>query len=724
MAVTDLESFFLNQNIPYIKPFYSVEYEDNDDVLDWIKDADVGLSSYYQPLFKEQRNNLKIFLASGVNPNFASPVTAAYLQQGIVENSMGDLSINEMYLLVQEQVSTIVSNELTAQVLPNNDDYQDKIAAKFVKMWLDSISYDLGIDMLRVRWETQKKIFGESFVIPRWNPDKGELHPDAKILEEGENETEMRDEDGNLVRDEDGNIRTISKWQRVGDIELVNPLPFQVVIDPKDQFDQADWFYYMEYEDVELLKREYPDKEWKVDDKGTKFDPFSTNEKGISNYVEVYYFYHRAHKFVPEGRYIVATKDHVLKNETLGNLPTLVDSAQLPLVRFVDVDVGTGVRGVPILFRNGQPLVDGYNTVTNQMYRNLEAESPIVMLHENTGMDAKEMPNGIKVFEWRGNVKPTVETPSTNTSSIFKFREDLKRNIIEAGQQTPMQRGDTPNAQLDSFIALQHFEDLRVQQAAPDIKGHIRSMEHLYRLMISIANDHYDETDNRLIKIIGRNNAVNLRHFEPENLSKIYDVKISTTGNLANSKAARTQLMLTIKREFPAMISDEVFVDMLGLSSSEKFQNAITVAVNSAESENEDMLNGVEVLPPERYEDLITHWDTHRIPLQSLEYKLAPPEVKELLELHVTATEKLMFEQMVEDPLFRSRVQGLRQFPLLYSPEPLNDIMPGQEEEAMQQQAPLPPEEMMAAQNAPLPETLPIQDLEESQSIPEPVGAI
>lgn len=252
-----------------------------------------------------------------------------------------------------------------------------------------------------------------------------------------------------------------------------------------------------------------------------------------------------------------------------------------------------------------------------------------------------------------------------------------------------MVRGDTPNAQLDSFIALQHFEDQRVQLAAPDIKGHIKSMELLYRLIMLIAQDHYDSEDQRLIKIVGRNNTFNLKYFDPENLGKVYDVKITTTGNLANSKAARTQLIMTIKREFPEMMSNEVFVDMLGLSSSDKFQNSITTAVNSAEAENEDMLNGIPVEPPERFEDLITHWDIHRIPLQGREYKLAPPEIKELFERHVTATEKLMFDQAAESPVFASRLQGLRQFPVFFSPVPNNDT-PMEEEEAVQDAEPMP----------------------------------
>ena len=724
MANAQLQQYFLQKNMPYVKPLYSIDYKNDDDMLEWLNGANTALSAHYAPLFKEQQNNLKIFLNTGVNPHFISPLLNAYLQQGLVQDQPDDLCINEMYLLVMEQVSTIVSNELTAQVLPNNDDYKDKIAAKFVKSWIDSMSYELGLDVQRVKWEIQKKIFGESFVIPVWNPDKGDIHPAAKDIEE--DRVELVDEDGRKVIGSDGEPVWVSKWQRIGDIELRNPLPFDVMIDPKSRYDDSDWFYYVDYLETDRLQKQFPDYQFKGDDKGQKYDPVSGMNKGIEHYTQVYHFYHRSMQFLPEGRYVVATKDQVLMNETLEDHPTLINSSQLPLVRFCELDVGVGVRGVPILFRNGRPIVSGYNRVTNQIYNNLEAESPKVMVHQSAGMDVQKMPNGIVVMEWKGNVKPTIETPSTNTSGIFNFREALRKNIIEIGQQTPMQRGDTPNAQLDSFISLQYFEDLRVQQAAPDIKGHMRAMENLYRMMIAIAKDHYDEEDQRLIKIIGRNNAVNLRFFDPENLQKVYDVKISSTGNLANSKAARTQLIMTLKREFPALMSDEVFVDMLGLSTSEKFQNAITAAVNSAEAENEDMLNGIPVPPPERYEDLITHWDSHRIPLQTREFKLAPLEIKMLFEKHVTATEKLMFEQMLEDPNFASRVQGLRQFPLFFSPVPINEEeAPMEEEAAFEQTQPLPQsvteEEIQVKQaGGGVPGAPPIQDREPSAAIPEP----
>lgn len=719
----DLQRLYMQKEAPHVQPFYSIDYKNDDDILTWIKETDSALLGFYSPLFREQKNNLKIFMSTGVNPNFFSPLISVFLQQGVVESNTDDININELYLLVMEQVATIVSNELTSQVLPNNDDYNDKIASKFVKMWLDSMSYDLDIDVQRVKWEIQKKLFGEAFVIPVWDAEAGDIHPLAKELDE---DIDMVDEDNKKIRNADGDYVKVDKYQRIGDVDLVNPLPFDVMIEPKNRFKDANWFYYVEYVDTEDLRRKYKKVDFGDGTKISRFDASTGFNKDSKNHTKVYHFTHRSHEFLQEGRKIICTDDAVLVNKSMKNDKSFIQSKKLPLIRFCDFDLGFGVRGTPILPRNVRNVISGYNKLTNQIYNNLEAESPKIFVHETSGVDAQRMPNGITVCEWRGNQKPTIETPSTNTTSIFKFREDLKKNIIELGGQTPMVRGDTPNAQLDSFIALQHFEDQRMQLASPDIKGHIKCMEHLYKVLIMIGQDHYEPEDQRMIKIVGRNNKFNLKYFDPENLSKVYDVKISTTGNLANSKAARTQFIMTVKREFPDIINNELFVDLIGLSSSEKFQNTVTAAVNSAESENEDMLNGTPVPPPERYEDLITHWDTHRIPLQGREYKVAPPEVKLLFERHMTATEKLMYDQAAESDTFASRLASLRQFPLFFSPLPNNEPPPSpmegaEEVEGIEQETGVPPQEIESMEGGggqPLPEQLP---LEQAEELPQPL---
>lgn len=676
MSEAELSKYMIYKKAPYVKPLYSINYKKEDEVLSWFQNAEENCSNYYRALFREQQENLVYFLGSGLNPHFASPFAATFATTSDVYAQPQQVYINEMYRLTMAQVSLVVSNELSPDVLPNTTDYKDRVACNVVKEWLESQDYDLNTELWRVRWEIQKKAFGESFVIPMWNPNIGDIHPMSRKYMDGE--LDLLDENGQRILNLDGNPIKIKKNMRIGDIEYINPMPWDVQIDPQMTYDAANWFYWQEWMDVEYLKKKYPKLNFEKPSANKFYDAFSNTEKDNDNRRVVYYFFHRAMEFMPEGRFIVATKQHVLINTPM-DMPTLVNDQLLPLVRFVDLDTGNNTRGVPILFRNCKPSVDAYNRVTNQIYNNIEMESPKVFVHETAGVDLQRMPNGPIVIEWRGNHKPTIETPPTNTTGIFNFRESLKKSAEESAFQTPMVRGDVPNAQLDSFIALQHFEDQRVQLAGPDIKGHIRSMENLYRMRICIAKDKYQPDDGRLIKILGKHNSVQLKYFDPTNLDKTYDVRISTTGNLANSKAARSQMMMTIKEKFPHIVSDEFFLDTLGISHSKKFMTAITAAVTAAESENQDMYDNVEVEDPTRYEDLISHWETHRIPMQTLDFKKSPPDIQEHFIRHVTATEKLMFEQAVESPTFAERLQMLRQFPMFFTPGPVNEqLLPQQ----------------------------------------------
>jgi hypothetical protein len=697
MSEIELSKYFLTKKIPYVKPLYNIDLKKDSAILDWFRECSFGLMEYFRPLFREQKSNLGFFIGAGVNPNWASPYTQIYANTSDIYSSQDTIFINDLYRLTMDQVTLTTSHELVPDVLPNTEDYSDKVACNVVKDWLESMNYTIGTEAWRFKWEVQKKMFGEAFAIVMWNPNIGDIHPLAKKYVD--EDIDMLDEEGNQISDIGQNPVKLRKNMRIGDIELINPMPWDVIIDPQVDTKDSNWFYWVEFKDVDYMKKKYPKFTWDTKtDRGpdTQYDVFSNTERENPNKKKVFYLYHRSHEFMPEGRFIVASDEHVLVNQPL-TMPTLINNQELPLIHFKDFDIGMGNRGTPILFRNCKNLSDANNRVANQMYNNLEMESPKMFVHETSGVDAQRMPNGTTAIEWHGNIKPSIETPQTNTSSIFNFSSLIQKAMDQVALQNPLVKGETPNAQLDSFVALQYFEDQRTQLAAPGIKDHIRSMEQLYRMMISIAKDKYRPDDGRLIKILGKHNTYQLKYFDPINLQKSYDVHITTTGNLANSKAARTQMLLSIKREFPSILTDEVFMDMLGLSHSKKFMNAITAAVSSAESENQDMMGGNPVLSPARYEDLIAHWDAHRIPMQTMDFKQSPLEVQELFIGHVAATEKLMFEQAAENPMFGERLGQLRQFPMFYTPKPVNEPVP-QPPMEMEQEQGAPPEQPMPSE--------------------------
>ena len=119
MSETELSKYFLTKKIPYVKPFYNIDYKKEAAVLDWFRECSYGLSEYFRPLFKEQKSNMAYFLGAGVNPNWSSPYTQIYANTSDISSSSESIFINDLYRLVLDQVTQIVSHDLVPDVLPN-----------------------------------------------------------------------------------------------------------------------------------------------------------------------------------------------------------------------------------------------------------------------------------------------------------------------------------------------------------------------------------------------------------------------------------------------------------------------------------------------------------------------------------------------------------------------------------------------------------------------------
>jgi hypothetical protein len=228
MSETELSKYFLTKKIPYVKPLYNINIKKESEVLDWFRETSYGLTEYFRPLFREQKANLAFTLSEGVNPSWASPYTQIYASTADVSQSQEQIFINDLYRLIMDQVTMIISHELIPDVLPNTEDYSDKVACNVVKDWLESMNYNLSTENWRFRWEFQKKVFGESFCIVMWNPNIGDIHPLAK--EHKAEEMDMLDENGNPMSGENEAPIKLPKNMRVGDIQFINPLPWDVIM--------------------------------------------------------------------------------------------------------------------------------------------------------------------------------------------------------------------------------------------------------------------------------------------------------------------------------------------------------------------------------------------------------------------------------------------------------------------------------------------------------------
>ena len=212
------------------------------------------------------------------------------------------------------------------------------------------------------------------------------------------------------------------------------------------------------------------------------------------------------------------------------------------------------------------------------------------------------------------------------------------------------------------------LEEQENQRANTDIKKHNAFIKKLARMSLAICGDKYKEEDGRTIRIVGKNNVFSVKALDVAKLGGPYDIRVQRTTALSESKSGRLSQILALEGRFPGMLPREQVLDMLDLANDQKFYDVATVALQASEHENELMLEGRAVQPPERYEEQIVHWQSHVKFIQTRSFKEdVPPEIKQLYFDHVEAHEFFIIEKAKEptvSPAFMQKLQALEGFPL------------------------------------------------------------
>ena len=84
-------------------------------------------------------------------------------------------------------------------VLPTNDEFEDKNAAKAVKYLINHLWYINDIDAILQKMQRQARIFGETYCFIEWEPSKGDLHPLYVKARDSKIDLDLLDEEGNSI---------------------------------------------------------------------------------------------------------------------------------------------------------------------------------------------------------------------------------------------------------------------------------------------------------------------------------------------------------------------------------------------------------------------------------------------------------------------------------------------------------------------------------------------
>ncbi|HEY5689538.1 MAG TPA: hypothetical protein VIS27_14630 [Yeosuana sp.] len=534
-------------------------------------------------------------------------------------------------------------------VLPSNDEYDDKVAAKAVALLLKHIMYINNTDSMIQKLHRHRLIFGEGFLEVGYDKNLGDLSP-KYVAAKRKNKLDKED-------------------IRIGDVSFTHQLPWNVLLENINDYSKLKSVIIKELCDIDELKDEFPEKagELKLDKMSTSFNISTLRDESIGNNVMVYNFYYKADKHCPEGRHIKMVGNIILKDEDLG-----YSHGGLPILRLTDLDIPGMLHGVS---RYSQVLIlqNAHNNLSQSIMKNEFLLSAPKWMMPKGACKIEQLGNGRTIVQYQGAVPPQLVQMNPTSPTSLALRDNIMGEIGMIFGVHQVSRGEPPKG-ITAAVALQFLNEQETERSISDIAKHNNLVVELHRMAVSVAGDYYDVDDGRLLRVLGKNNRHMVTQFDASNLHKDYDIRMQNSTALPQSKSAQMERIIQTMQYAPDLFTPDRWAELLEFGAVDKMHTLITEAINSAESEEEDILNGMPVNEPQEWEDHIVHLRSHYKKLQSRSFKEETPvELREAFIEHVKVTEMLADERAQKNPLFASKLAQIEQYPIFWdAPVPMS----------------------------------------------------
>jgi hypothetical protein len=597
---------------------------------------------------------------------------------GLQSSKPSKLVVNHLFDLTTQRVARVTRNKPAVSVNPANSEYKDKVSARVMKYWVDYLLYQNDFDSIVAQCATNAYIIGESYIATRWDAEAGQKTEDW-VDEEQEAEREGRkprvaltDEDDNPIKGSDGEQMFVERAVYTGDVALECWTPLDTIVERCGDFKKAKYWFHEEYVDIDELRAMYTEQAEKLkpdvgEDAMSVFRDAAGYDGGPSEgKVLVRYFRHKPTSFLASGRFVVSTRTAILVNKPLAK-----NERGLGLARLTDIDVPKRQFGLSF-YEHAKRINAAINDLTSMGMRNSKLMAhPKWILPRGSIVKKDALGNDITIVEYQGATPPQMVAPPPMNQELMGMKNDLKADIRIFGDYS-VASGDIP-PNIRSALALQYIDEQEEQRANSSVAKHAGLIKEVIQNAINIASAYYEKDDKRLLPVVGNDNRYLVKEFDPEHLTKSYDIRVANSSGLPQTKAARTEMLIALREAFPTMITDERAAELLQFSDVEGFYDSATAAVKAAQAENESMINGDSAASeqPTIFEDLIIHWSEHVKEVQNRSFKVTTPkEVQEKFVAHIGGTEYLMMERAKKNPAYAVKVMQLSLYPLIYEPSP------------------------------------------------------
>lgn len=670
MAIDLFDEVEDNELTEKIKPFYKIKDKDDKELLSWLNKVKDALIYNAKTRTQTQRMNLTAYRGLSLNKwDRRKDYNGTRRMQ-----KLNKFIVNHLRDLTETKVSQMTRLKPAVEVLPSNDEYEDRASAKVVGLLIKHLFYINNLDYMIQKMHREARIFGETYLFIDYNENAGDLAPEYVAA---------RNEGIDKITLEDGTEIDTSKPIRTGDVTYETELPWRVLLQRKSCIDEVEYNFRITVEEVDKLKDKYPEQAAKIraEENLQLFDIENLEDRFLEEHVVVYKFYHKKTEQVPHGMYIEFTKDAILNKEE-----NKFSHEKLNFVRLTDQDVPNVLNGVSA-YESILPLQKMYDNLSTLIAKNIYLTAHAKWVMPKGAAKIEQLGNDNTIVQYQGPVPPQLIQAAPNPAEVYTFREQIKQDMQTVYGSQGISRGEIPKG-ITAASALQFLNELENERNSTDISKHSFLVLDIAKMSISVAADNYKIDDGRMLRIVGENNKHLIKHFDTANLHKAYDIRFDNSTGLPETKSAKIQRIMDTMQRNPNLFSPERWEDLLELGNTDRLIKLSTEAIQAADSENEDLLAGEEVGLPEEWEDHIAHWESHAREIQSRSFKEeASPEIKAAFKKHLFLTEEFILDKMQGNPLFQAKVAELKLFPLFYHDQAATPYSKEHQEAMVQGQA-------------------------------------
>lgn len=645
MTTSDINSIWdstpqeLAQQLGYkLTPLWTLDFDDEAKVKEWHKETLPVLKNI--SLDFSERCLINLMLLRGLT-DFDNIDSVG--RSDNVDRKSPQISVNMVYELTDVWVNRMSKYKAKISVLPKNNDSSARQDAKMKQLVIDDSFTRNKINFMLQKLQLYTRSMGEGYIVCDWNPDLGGLHPEQQ---------EAKKKNKKIMIDSPvtGEQVPLEREVHIGDVEYRLYEPYRVLF-PLEEWDKTDYYAVIDLVEPEKLATDYPDVT--IDSKGTLVD----------GKVELITYYHPPTKYLPKGRRLKFAGEALLEN-----IPYPYSIRKKNAVRLTDIDVPNQPRGKSFIenIATQQILT---NKVMGANWRNISISSHAKWVAPRNSINFKNLGNQANVLEYSGAQPPTLVKYSGLSPESFTFLELLSSQAEKVSRLQGVTRGDPP-PNVRSGMQMAQLEEAQQSAVTFDIEKRNMVIEDLANIALSIFADYADETDGRLLRIVGKDKGHLVKALKVESLQGEHTIEIKNNNGLPEGKYEKLSMLMELNAAFPDVVPQEVILDAFELGQVDRYTDYATVSVEKAESENEEMLDGSEPPMPEPYDDHIAEWKVHVVAMRRRSFADASPEVKQLFEDHILTHEYLMEKQAMINPAFGQKLQLVEGYPIFYNLTP------------------------------------------------------